>query len=343
MIIVMNGKTDKTDVEKVIQKLKEMGHQVHISHGEERILIGVIGEVGNLSLVPLYAFKGVEKIIPILKPYKLVSREFNLSDTVIKIKDVTIGGKEVVVIAGPSMVENEQQILETARQVKSSGAKILRGGAFQSLTSPYGFPGLDEERLKLLAQAGKETGLLVVTEVMSVEQINLVSQYADILQVGARNMQNFVLLKELGKIKKPVLLKRGISATIEELLISAEYIFSQGNQEVILCERGIRTFENYTLHTLDLSAVPALKMLSHLPVIVDPSNATGKWKLVSPLAKAAVAAGADGLIIQVHPDPESSLSDGAQTLKLETFAQLMKELVPLVQAVGREISQVSPD
>jgi len=337
MIIVMNGKTDDADVEKVIQKLHEMGHKVHISRGEKRIILGVIGDVENLTSVPFYAFNGVEEIIRIVKPYKLASREFKSFDTTVKVKDVVIGGKEVVVMAGPCVVENEKQIFETAQQVKAAGAKILRGGAFKPRTSPYSFQGLGEEGLKLLAQAGEETGLAVVTEVMSVNQIELVGKYTDIFQVGARNMQNFVLLKELGKIKKPILLKRGMSATLEELLLSAEHILSQGNYEVILCERGIRTFENYTRNTLDLSAVPVLKRLSHLPIIVDPSHATGRWRLVSPMAKAAIAVGADGLLIEVHPDPRSSLSDGAQTLRLDTFTQLMKELSPIAQAVGREL------
>ncbi len=338
MIIVMNGKTDDSDVEKVIKKLYEMGHEVHISRGERRIILGVIGDVENLASVPFYAFNGVEEIIRIVKPYKLASREFKDFDTTIKVKDVIIGGKEVIVMAGPCVVENEQQIFETARQVKALGAKILRGGAFKPRTSPYSFQGLGEEGLKLLAQVGKEIGLAVVTEVMSVNQIDLVAEYADIFQVGARNMQNFVLLKELGKLKKPILLKRAMSATIEELLLSAEYILSQGNYEVILCERGIRTFENYTRNTLDLSAVPALKELSHLPVIVDPSHATGKWRLVSPMAKAAIAAGADGLLIEVHPDPKNSLSDGAQTLNFDKFTKLIKELGPIIQAVEREFN-----
>jgi len=333
----MNGKTDDADVEKVIQKLRQMGHKVHISRGKKRIILGVIGDVENLASVPFYAFNGVEEIIRIVKPYKLASREFKSFNTTVKVKDVIIGGKEVIVMAGPCVVENEKQIFETAQQVKAAGAKILRGGAFKPRTSPYSFQGLGEEGLKLLAQAGEKIGLAVVTEVMSVNQIELVGKYTDIFQVGARNMQNFVLLKELGKTKKPILLKRGMSATIEELLLSAEYILSQGNYEVILCERGIRTFENYTRNTLDLSAIPALKKLSHLPIIVDPSHATGRWRLVSPMAKAAIAVGADGLIIEVHPDPRSSLSDGAQTLKIETFTQLMKELSPIVQAVGREL------
>ena len=334
----MNGKTDDSDIEKVVKKLNELGHEVHISRGERRVILGVIGEVENLVSVPFYAYKGVEEIIRILKPYKLASREFMDSNTTIKVKDITIGGKEVIVMAGPCVVENEQQIFKTARQVKALGAKILRGGAFKPRTSPYSFQGLGEEGLKLLAQVGKEIGLAVVTEVMSVNQIDLVAKYTDIFQVGARNMQNFVLLKELGKTKKPILLKRGMSATLEELLLSAEYILSQGNYEVILCERGIRTFENYTRNTLDLSAVPALKELSHLPVIVDPSHATGKWRLVSPMAKAAIAAGADGLLIEVHPEPKNSLSDGAQTLNFDKFTQLMKELRPIIQAVDREFN-----
>jgi len=343
MIIVINGKTSDAHVEKVIQRLHEMGHEVDISRGERRIVLGVIGDAKNLASVPFYAFDGVEEVIRVEKPYKLASKEFKSSTTTVKIKDVVIGGKEVVVMAGPCVVENEKQIFETAQQVKAAGAKILRGGAFKPRTSPYSFQGLEEEGLKLLAQAREETGLLVVTEVMSVNQIELVGKYADIFQVGARNMQNFVLLKELGKIKKPVLLKRGMSATLEELLLSAEYILSQGNHEVILCERGIRTFENYTRNTLDLSAVPALKRLSHLPVIVDPSHATGRWRLVTPMAKAAVAVGADGLLIEVHPDPKSSLSDGAQTLRIDTFAQLMKELNPIVLAVGRELGTSAED
>ena len=334
----MNGKTSESHIEKVVQKLREMGHKVHISRGESKIILGVIGDVENLTSVPFYAYNGVDEIVRIVKPYKLASREFKDFNTIIKVNDVIIGGKEVVIMAGPCVVENEKQIFETARYVKASGAKILRGGAFKPRTSPYSFQGLEEEGLKLLAQAGKETGLAIVTEVMSVNQIDLIAEYTDIYQVGARNMQNFVLLKELGKAKKPILLKRGLSATLEELLLSAEYILSQGNYEVMLCERGIRTFENYTRNTLDLSAIPALKRLSHLPIIVDPSHATGKWRLVSPMAKAAIAAGADGLLIEVHPDPKSSLSDGAQTLKIDNFTKLMKELKPIVQAVGREFN-----
>jgi len=336
MIIVMNGETKDSELDNLVNKLNEMGHEVNIIRGEKRIVVGVIGDVENLVSLPLYAFKGVEEVIRIMKPYKLASRAFKNTDTAIKVKGVIIGGKEVIVMAGPCVVENEQQIFKTVRQVKALGAKVLRGGAFKPRTSPYSFQGLGEKGLKLLAEAGKENGLVIVTEVMSVNQIDLVAEYMDMFQVGARNMQNFVLLKELGKTKKPILLKRGMSAFLEELLLSAEYILSQGNSKVILCERGIRTFENYTRNTLDLSAVPALKQLSHLPVIVDPCHGTGRWKLVSPMAKAAIAAGADGLIIEVHPEPKSSLSDGVQTLKFDTFTQLVKELKPIIQAVGRE-------
>jgi 3-deoxy-7-phosphoheptulonate synthase len=338
MIIVINGKASDSHVEKVVQRLQKMGHKVNISRGERRIVLGVIGDAKDLTSIPLSAYEGVEEVIQIEKPYKLASKEYKSFTTNIKIKDVVIGGKEVIVIAGPCAVENKKQIFETARQVKSSGAKILRGGAFKPRTSPYSFQGLEEEGLKLLAKAAENTGLLVVTEVMSVNQIELVGQYTDIFQVGARNMQNFVLLKELGKLDKPVLLKRGMAATIEELLLAAEYILSEGNHQVILCERGIRTFENYTRNTLDLSAIPAIKELSHLPIIVDPSHATGRKELVGPMSKAAIAAGADGLIIEVHPKPKESISDGAQTLDFGNFNKLMSEVAQVALAVNRMVN-----
>ncbi|GAB4111974.1 MAG: 3-deoxy-7-phosphoheptulonate synthase [Candidatus Caldatribacteriota bacterium] len=338
MIIVMNGKTSEEHIQKVIQKLNEMGHQVDISRGERRIVLGVIGNAKNLNAVPFYAFDGVEEVVPIEKPYKLASREYKSTATKIKVKDVVIGGKEIVIIAGPCVVESQEQILQIARLVKRAGAKILRGGAFKPRTSPYSFQGLEEEGLKFLAQAREETGLLIVTEVMSVSQIELVNEYTDIFQVGARNMQNFILLKELGKVGKPVLLKRGMSATIEELLLSAEYILSHGNKQVILCERGIRTFENYTRNTLDLSAVPVIKELSHLPVIVDPSHGTGRQELVTPMSRAAVAAGADGLIIEVHPNPQESVSDGAQTIDFNHFRELISNIRLVAQAIGREVN-----
>jgi len=334
----MNGKTSEEHIQKVIQKLNEMGHQVDISRGERRIVLGVIGNAKNLNTVPFYAFDGVEEVVPIEKPYKLASREYKSTATKIKVKDVVIGGKEIVVIAGPCAVESQEQILQIAKLVKKAGAKILRGGAFKPRTSPYSFQGLEEEGLKFLAQAREETGLLIVTEVMSASQIELVYEYTDIFQVGARNMQNFILLKELGKVDKPVLLKRGMSATIEELLLSAEYILSHGNKQVILCERGIRTFENYTRNTLDLSAVPVIKQLSHLPVIVDPSHGTGRQELVTPMSRAAVAAGADGLIIEVHPNPQESVSDGAQTIDFNHFRELVSNIRLVAQAIGREVN-----
>ncbi len=333
----MDGKTSESHVQKIIKKLNEMGHKVDISRGERRIVLGVIGDVKKLSSVPFYAFDGVEEVIAVEKPYKLASKEYKSTTTEIKIKDVIIGGKEIVVMAGPCVVENKEQIFQTAKLVKDAGAKILRGGAFKPRTSPYSFQGLEEEGLQLLAQAREETGLLIVTEVMSASHIELVDKYTDIFQVGTRNMQNFVLLKELGKVNKPVLLKRGMAATLEDLLLSAEYILSNGNNNIILCERGIRTFENYTRNTLDLSAIPALKQLSHLPVIVDPSHGTGRQELVLPMSRAAIAAGADGLLIEVHPNPKESFSDGAQTIDFKHFKELMSQVTLIAEAIGRTV------
>ena len=339
MIIVMQNTATNEMVDEVVEVVKKHGLDVEVMHGTSRVAIGVLGDKSHLEEGNVIRLPGVKEILAVSKPYKKVSREYKIDDTVVTVAGtVKFGGDHPpVIIAGPCSVESEEQVMTIARGVKERGAQMLRGGAFKPRTSPYSFQGLGEKGLKLLAQAARETGLAIVTEVMSVNQIDLIAEYTDIFQVGARNMQNFVLLKELGKTKKPILLKRGMSATIEELLLSAEYILSQGNYEVILCERGIRTFENYTRNTLDLSSIPALKRLSHLPIIVDPSHATGRWRLVSPMAKAAIAVGADGLLIEVHPDPKSSLSDGAQTLKIDTFAQLMKELGPIVQAVGREL------
>lgn len=339
MIVVMDGKTSESHQQKITEKLNEMGYQVHTIKGERKIVLGVIGDAKTLSSIPFYTFDGVENVIPIEKPYKLASKEYKSSPTEIKVKDVVIGGEEIVIMAGPCAVENEKQIFQTAQLVKDAGAKILRGGAFKPRSSPYSFQGLEEEGLKLLAQAREETGLLIVTEVMSASHIELVGRYTDIFQVGARNMQNFVLLKELGKAGKPVLLKRGMAATLEELLLSAEYILSQGNSQVILCERGIRTFENHTRNTLDLSAIPAIKTMSHLPVIVDPSHGTGRRELISPMSKAAIAAGADGLIIEVHPIPKESTSDGAQTIDFTHFKNLMTEIELVAKAVGRSLRQ----
>lgn len=339
MIVVMDGKTSESHQQKITEKLNEMGYQVHTIKGERKIVLGVIGDAKTLSSIPFYTFDGVENVIPIEKPYKLASKEYKSSPTEIKVKDVVIGGEEIVIMAGPCAVENEKQIFQTAQLVKDAGAKILRGGAFKPRSSPYSFQGLEEEGLKLLAQAREETGLLIVTEVMSASHIELVGRYTDIFQVGARNMQNFVLLKELGKAGKPVLLKREMAATLEELLLSAEYILSQGNSQVILCERGIRTFENHTRNTLDLSAIPAIKTMSHLPVIVDPSHGTGRRELISPMSKAAIAAGADGLIIEVHPIPKESTSDGAQTIDFTHFKNLMTEIELVAGAVGRSLRQ----
>ena len=338
MIIVLRPDATPEQVDYIIKRVEKLGLKTMISKGAERTIIGVIGPEDILRVQPLEVFPGVEKVMPVLAPYKLVSRDFKPQDTVVEItKEVKIGTKEVIVIAGPCSIESKEQLLLVAKQMKSAGGKILRGGAFKPRTSPYSFQGLGKEGLKILKEVSEEVGLPTITEVMDTRDVELVSQYADILQIGARNMQNFDLLKEIGQTKKPVLLKRGLSATIKELLMSAEYILSGGNFNVILCERGIRTFEEATRNTLDLSAIPVIKQLSHLPVIVDPSHATGKWNLVAPLSKAAVACGADGLLIEVHPKPEEALSDGPQQLVPEKFSELMEELKKVAQSVNREI------
>jgi 3-deoxy-7-phosphoheptulonate synthase len=333
MIIVMKAGASQQHIDRVFEKVQELGFKVHPIYGELRTVIACVGdERGKYRLQALETLDGVENVVPILKPFKLASREWNESRTSITIPapnesnlpPIVIGNGTIVVMAGPCSVESREQILLSAELVKKAGAKVLRGGAFKPRTSPYAFQGLEEEGLKLLAEAREKTGLLIITEVITPTDVPLVADYADILQVGARNMQNFTLLKDIGKFKKPVLLKRGQSSTLKELLMSAEYIMSQGNEQVILCERGIRTFEEYTRNTCDLSAVPALKELSHLPVIVDPSHGTGVRSLVTPLAKAAIAVGADGLIIEVHPHPEVAFSDGAQSLKPEQFEILME-------------------
>lgn len=326
MVIVMNKRATQRDVEQVVSFIKDSGLDVHLSKGREVTIIGVIGDRNRIIDKPIELMSGVEKIVPIMEPYKLASRSFKPEPTVIKIGDVEIGGGELVVMAGPCAVESREQVLKTARAVKKAGAKILRGGAFKPRTSPYSFQGMEEEGLKILAEAREETGLLIITEVVRADTLEIVSSYADIIQIGARNMQNFHLLKEVGRTDKPVMLKRGMSATLEEWLNAAEYIMNEGNFNVMLCERGIRTFETYTRNTLDLSAVPAIKHLSHLPIIVDPSHSTGKWRMVAPMAKAAVIAGADGLIIEVHPNPKEARSDGPQSLTIENFENLMEEL-----------------
>ena len=338
MIIVLKRGATEEQIAHIEEKVKKLGLTPHLSKGTERTIIGVIGPEEILSVTPLEVFPGVEKVMPVLAPYKLVSREFKSENSAIDVGNgVKIGGKQVIVMAGPCSVENLDLLFEIAKEVKNAGAKILRGGAFKPRTSPYSFQGLGEDGLKMLKQVSTETGLLTVSEVMDPRDVDLVARYVDILQIGARNMQNFNLLKEVGQTKKPVLLKRGLSSTIKDLLMSAEYILAGGNFNVLLCERGIRTFEDYTRNTLDVSAVPAVKELSHLPMIVDPSHAAGKWGLVSALAKSAVAAGADGLIIEVHSHPEEALSDGAQSLLPSTFATLMNELRLLAKAIGREI------
>ncbi len=337
MIVVMRSDATENDITQVSERIKELGFKPHLSKGVERTVIGAIGHEFPELQGMLEVLHGVEDVFPILKPYKLASRDFQPADTTITVGGVTLGSGELVVIAGPCAVETEQQVMETARAVKAAGASILRGGAYKPSTSPYHFRGLGEEALGLLAQARVETGLPVITEVLTPGDVELVSTYADILQIGARNMQNFVLLEEVGRTKMPVMLKRGMSATIEEWLLSAEYILSQGNRQVMLCERGIRTFETYTRNTMDISAIPVVKKLSHLPVIADPSHGTGKWYLVTPMALAAVAAGADGLMIEVHPRPDHALKDGAQSLTFDNFEQLMSQVADVAVSVGRRL------
>lgn len=338
MIIVLRKDATKKQIDHLVGKIKKLGLKPWLSRGVERTIVGVIGEEDVLRIQPLEVFPGVEKVLPILKPYKLASRDFKKEDTVIDIgKALEVGGNKIVVMAGPCSVENKKLLIDIARKVKKAGATVLRGGAFKPRTSPYAFQGLGLKGLKFLAEARSQTGLPVVTELMDIRDIDNVVKYADIIQIGARNMQNFNLLREVGKTRKPVMLKRGMANTIKELLMSAEYILSEGNFNVMLCERGIRTFEDATRFTLDISAVAVIKNLSHLPVIVDPSHATGKWGLVGSAAKAAIAAGADGLIIEVHPNPEEALSDGEQSLYPENFESLMVSLRKIAEAVGREI------
>lgn len=337
MIVVMKPGATQQEIENVEKRLRELGFKTHPIYGEVKTVIGAIGDKKLVKEHNLSQLPGVESIVPIMKPYKLVGRELKKQDTVVKVGDVKIGGKKLVVMAGPCAVESEEQIYEVARRVKEAGATVLRGGAYKPRTSPYSFQGMEEEGLKLLYQAARMTGLKVVTEVMDTRDVELVSRYADILQIGARNMQNFRLLKECGLSGKPVLLKRGLSATIEEWLMAAEYIADAGNQNIILCERGIRTFETATRNTMDINAIPVVKELSHLPIIADPSHGTGNWRWVESVAKAFVAAGADGLMIEVHPDPANAASDGAQSLHPDKFAHLMEALKPVAQAVGREL------
>ncbi len=337
MMIVMKQGATTAQVANVTARIEEMGCQAHLSQGEERTIIGIIGNGRPIDREKLEQMDGVERTVPILKPFKRASREFHPQDTLVSVNGSIIGGNKLVVMAGPCAVESREQMLEAARVVKEAGGTILRGGAFKPRTSPYSFQGLGVEGLRILGQIRAEVGLPVVTEVMDPELVPLVSTYAGVLQIGARNMQNFALLHAVGEAQRPVLLKRGMMSTIEELLMAAEYILSHGNDRIILCERGIRTFETYTRNTIDISAVPVLKQLTHLPVIVDPSHGTGRRELVEPVSRAAIAAGADGLMIEVHPHPEKALSDGAQSLKPEQFSALMQNLRPIAAAVGRKL------
>jgi 3-deoxy-7-phosphoheptulonate synthase len=336
MIIVLRPGTGEADIEDVCRRIESLGLRAHVSRGEQRTIIGAIGDDRFKTRVQaLEALECVESLVPILQPFKLASREVRPTETVVRVDGVEIGGPRLAVMAGPCSVESREQLRTVADSVKMAGAHILRGGAFKPRSSPYAFQGLEEEGLQLLAEVRKATGLPVVTEVLEPDKVGMVAEYADILQIGARNTQNFSLLKEVGQSGKPVLLKRGMATTIKEFLLSAEYILAGGNPNVILCERGIRTFETATRFTLDLNAVPVIKKLSHLPVVVDPSHGTGHWEYVAPMAKAAIACGADGLIIEVHNNPAEALSDGPQSLKPEKFVRLMAELRVLAQALGR--------
>ncbi|MFC1807661.1 3-deoxy-7-phosphoheptulonate synthase [Candidatus Omnitrophota bacterium] len=338
MIVVLRSDATEAQIKHIISKVKKLGLKPMISRGTERTIIGVIGDEDILRSQPIEVVPGVEKVMPVLSPYKLVSREFKQENSIVDAgPNAKFGSKKIIIAAGPCSVESYESLLKIAKAAKKAGATMLRGGAFKPRTSPYSFQGLGEEGLKYLNQVGKSVGLSVVTELMDVRHIDLVEQYADVIQIGARNMQNFDLLKEIGHSKKPVMLKRGMMSTVKEWLMSAEYILASGNFNVILCERGIRTFENSTRFTMDVNAIPLAKQLSHLPVIADPSHATGKWNLVTPAAKAAIAAGADGLIVEVHTNPEEALSDGVQSLLPEKFSDMVSEVGKIAKAVGREI------
>ncbi len=338
MIIVMQQHAAHKSIEAVVKRIEELGYKVHLSRGEARVIIGIIGaDEHKLHTGTFEAMDEVEKTMRVMQPYKVASRDFSPENSVINLKDVEIGGNKVVVMAGPCSVESREMILETAHAVKEAGGSVLRGGAFKPRSSPYSFQGMGEEGLRYLAEAREQTGLPIITEVMSADEIDLIADYADILQVGARNTQNYSLLKALGKTHKPIFLKRGISSTIQELLMSAEYILAGGNMQVMVGERGIRTFETATRFTFDINAIPVLKELTHLPVIADPAHGTGKWNLVTPIALAAVAAGADAIMVEVHPNPSRAQSDGAQSLTLERFAKMMQALRPVAEAIGRSL------
>jgi len=337
VVVVLEKSVNDKQIENVIKHLEDFGFAVHKSTGVEQIVLGAIGVKPDFDIRKVKILDGVAEVYRITEPFKLASRTFQKNDTVIKINDVSIGGNEVIMMAGPCSVENEDQIFTVAEIVAKAGSKILRGGAFKPRTSPYSFQGLGEEGLKLLRKAADRYNLLVITEVMESNQIKLIEEYTDIFQVGARNMQNFPLLRDLGKTTKPIMLKRGLAATVEDWLMSAEYILSSGNRQVMLCERGIRTFETYTRNTFDLSAIPVVHKRSHLPVIADPSHATGMRDKVIPMARAAVAAGADGLMVEVHNDPEKALSDGPQALLPDQFVELMKQVKLIAEVIGRKM------
>ena len=337
MVIVMKHQATTDEISAVVANIESLGFKAHLSAGEERTIIGVIGDERPVDPEHFEMFDGVERVVRILHPFKLASRDFHPEDSVVKIDGVSVGGRQVIVMAGPCSIESREQLMETTAAIKEAGAHVLRGGAFKPRTSPYAFQGLGLKGLELLREAREKYHLPVVTEVMSPQEVTLVAQYSDILQIGARNMQNFALLHAVGEIQKPVLLKRGLMSTIEELLMAAEYILSHGNQRVMLCERGIRTFETATRNTFDINAIPVLKSLTHLPVIADPSHGTGKWELVAPIGRAAVAAGVDGLIVEVHCDPAHALSDGAQSLKPDKFATMVKDVRRIAEAVGRVV------
>ena len=341
MIIVTRANITEAELDHIRERIEGAGLKTHLSRGERRTIIGCIGDEALLESIPLRSLPGVENVMPVLRPYKRASIDFAVSRTIVKVGDASFGGEAIAVIAGPCSVENRVMLTETAVAVKNAGASVLRGGAFKPRTSPYSFQGLGIDALKLLAETRAETGLPVVTEVLDTRHVDIVAQYADMLQVGARNMQNFALLAELGRVQRPVLLKRGLSATVTELLMAAEYIMAHGNSQVVLCERGIRTFETATRNTLDISAIPVIKRESHLPIIVDPSHAGGKSDLVEPLSLAAIAAGADGLIVEVHPDPESALSDGDQSLTFDSFSSMMSRIEPLLSVIGRKLASGS--
>lgn len=341
MIIVTTSGISPAALDRIIEHVESVGLRTHVSRGEQRTIVGCIGDEAKLDEHAIGALEGVERVVPVLKPYKLASREFSAANTAIRFGDpagTVVGGREIVVIAGPCSVEGSDMLHSTAHAVQRSGARMLRGGAFKPRTSPYAFQGMGEEGLQLLAEVRAETGMPVVTEVMDPRQVELVASYADVLQIGARNMQNFALLTEVGRVQRPVLLKRGLSATISELLMAAEYIMAQGNGDVMLCERGIRTYETATRNTLDVAAIPVLKRETHLPVIVDPSHAGGRADLVTPLAMAAIAAGADGLIVEVHPEPAKARSDGEQSLEFTAFEQMMHQVQIIANALGRGLS-----